>query len=126
MSKVDQQSTVMCVRITEPSCALVGYSLDQVRERVVRKATRMFADKLFDESPVVVRDILPLGSVIGSSDITYEVELALVPVAEHRKHVDLLHDELLSVRAKLHAAEQTILQQADKIRNVRKAVGAKL
>lgn len=126
MSKVNQQSTTMCVRITEPSFALVGYSLDQVRERVVRQATRMFAEKLFDESPVVVRNIQPFGSVLGSSDITYEVELALVPVAEHKILVQALKDELLRVQMKLRDAERMILKQEAKILNVKKAVEAKL
>lgn len=126
MSKVDQQSTVMCVRITEPSYALLNYSLDEVRERVVRKATRMSADKLFDESPVVVRNIRPSGSVLGSSDIVYEVELSLVPVAEHKKQVQMLQDELLSVRRKLYTAEELVKKQAAKIRNVKEAVEDKL
>ena len=121
MSSVNKEGTLMCVRITEPSPALVGCSLAQVRERVVRKASRMFADKLFDESQVVVRNIQHFGAVPGYHDITYEVELALVPVAEHKKQVQMLQDELFSVRAKLHAAQATIDAQARKLNNIKEA-----
>lgn len=126
MSDVNQQSTAMCVRITEPSIAQINCSLAQVQERVLRKATHMFADKLFEESQVVVREVQPFGQVFGSLDITYEVELQLIPVEEHKKRVQMLHDELLGVRLKLHKAEQTIFHQATKIRHVRQALEDKL
>jgi len=110
MSKVDQQSTVMCVRITEPAFAQVGCSLDEVQKRVRRKATRMFADKLFEEGQVVVQSMGH--QFFGCADVTYDVELALVPVAEHKKQVTLLQAEL--DRAKIRA---TMLETQLKMAN---------
>lgn len=124
MSNATKDSTLMCVRITEPAFAQVGCSLAQVQERVRRKATRLFADKLFEEGQVVVQSMGH--QYFDGPDVTYEVELALVPVAEHKKQVQMLQDELLSVRRKLHAAQGTIDAQSRKIRNVKEAVEAKL
>ena len=124
MSNVTKDSTLMCVRITEPAFAQVGCSMAQIQERVRRKATRMFADKLFEEGQVVVQSMGH--QFFGGPDVTYEVELTLVPVAEHKKQVQMLQDELVSVLRQLHAAQETLDAQARKIRNVKEALEAKL
>ncbi len=124
MSEVNKQSTLMVVRITEPMEMQRGCRPDDIANRVARKAARMFADKLIDEKQVTISS---LGhTFFGHHDVTYEVELALIPVAEHRKHLDMATAALRETQLKLATAEQTIAKQADKISKIKAAVEAKL
>lgn len=122
MSNVTKDSTLMCVRITEPAYAQVGCSLDQVQERVRRKATRMFADKLFEEGQVVVQQVDPFGKAFGSPDITYEVGLTLVPVAEHKKQVKLLQNELARLKHQATVLETQLAMANGIIKDIKQVL----
>lgn len=122
MSKVDQQATAMCVRITEPAFTQVGCSMAQIQARVLRKATRMFADKLFEESQVVVQRVDPFGQAFGSPDITYEVGLTLVPVAEHTKQVKLLQDELARLKHQATVLETQLAMANGIIKDIKQVL----
>lgn len=120
MSDVNKSATSMFVRITEPAYAQVGYSLDQVQERVRRKATRVFADKLFEEGQVVVQSMGH--QFFGCPDVTYEVELALVPVAEHKKQVQMLQDELARLKHRATMLETQLAMANGIIKDIKQVL----